>query len=281
MRAMAHRKMRRLGLIGAGGMAATVLEALALHLGTPLEQLSILVRPGSEAKAAALVAAHAVARNSAIHTDITAFLADVPDVVAECAGHAALRAHGEAVLASGCDLVAISVGALADGALYQRLEAAAEASGARLVLPPGAVGGIDALVAARLSGLEEIVYIGRKPPMAWRGTPAETLLDLGALAEAAVFFDGTARQAATDYPQNANVAAAVALAAGGFDTTRVQLVADPGITRNLHEVTVRSACADFTIRLEGRPSPTNPKTSLTAGYSVARALLQRVANIIV
>lgn len=274
-------RMNRLGLIGAGGMAATVLEALAARLPAPLALLTILVRPGGEAKAAALAAAHAVAEQAVIRSDIAAFLADAPDVVAECAGHAAVRAHGAAVLAAGCDLVVISVGALADDDLHRRLDAAAAASGAQLVLPPGAVGGIDVLAAARLSGLEEVTYIGRKPPAAWRGTPAEALVDLGALAGPAVFFDGTAREAARDYPQNANVAAAVALAAGGFDTTRVRLVADPGITRNVHEVSVRSACADFTIRLEGRPSPANPKTSLTAGYSVARALLQRAATTVI
>ncbi|UPG73194.1 aspartate dehydrogenase [Roseomonas gilardii subsp. gilardii] len=277
--------MRRLGLIGAGGMAATVLEALAAHLPAPLEHVTILVRPGSEARAEALLAAHRVAEASTVRSDIAGFLADAPDVVAECAGHGAVRAHGEAVLRSGRDLVVIAIGALADAELHGRLEAAARAGGAKLVLPPGAVGGIDALGAARLSGLEEVTYLGRKPPRAWKGTQAETLLDLDALTEPTVFYEGTAREAARNYPQNANVAATVALAArggnGGFDTVRVKLIADPGIARNVHEVAVRSGCADFTIRLEGRPSPANPKTSLTAGYSVARELLNRASATVI
>jgi aspartate dehydrogenase len=149
------------------------------------------------------------------------------------------------------------------------------------VLPAGAVGGIDALGAAKLSGLEEVTYTGRKPPLAWKGTAAEALLDLGALTEPATFFEGTAREAAMQYPQNANVAATVALAGAGFDATRVRLVADPTIARNLHEVSVRSAAAEFSIRLEGRPSPSNPKTSLTAGYSMAREVLNRARPVVV
>jgi aspartate dehydrogenase len=99
--------------------------------------------------------------------------------------------------------------------------------------------------------------------------------------EPTTFFEGTAREAARDYPQNANVAATVALAGRGMDATRVRLVADPGIAYNLHEVSVRSSAAEFTIRLEGRPSPDNPKTSLTAGYSIAREVLNRILPVVV
>jgi aspartate dehydrogenase len=266
--------MRRLGLIGAGGMAETVLTALAANLPAPLDHLSLLTRGGR-------LSVPGVARETSVHTDLAAFLADDPHLVAECAGHAAVRAHGPAVLASGRDMIVISIGALADDTLRADLVGAAHRGGSRLILPPGAVGGIDALAAARLSGLHDVVYTGRKPPKAWRGTPAERLLDLDALTEPTTFFEGSAREAARTYPQNANVAATVALAGLGFDATRVRLIADPGITRNVHEVSVRAACADFTIRLDGHPSPANPKTSLTAGYSVARAVLNRVASIVV
>ena len=275
--------MRRLGLIGSGGMAATVLTVLAANLPVPLDHVSLLTRPGSRDAAAALLAGAGprLAVATAVRTDLPAFLADDPHAVVECAGHGAVRAYGAAVLERGRDLIMISTGSLADEALRIELACAARRGGARLTLPPGAVGGIDALVAARLSGLKEVVYIGRKPPAAWRGTPAERLLDLDALTAPAGFFEGSAREAARDYPQNANVAAPVALAGAGFDATRVRLVADPGIVRNVHEVSVRSACADFTIRLEGHPSPANPKTSLTAGHSIAREVLNRVASLVI
>lgn len=275
--------MRTLGLIGAGGMAGTLLAALAEGLPAPLDRLSALVRPKNETAAQALLdgPGAAVAASRAVRVTLEAFLNDAPEVVVECAGHAAVREYGAAVLESGRDLIIVSIGALADDTLRTRLEAAARASGARLILPAGAVGGIDALAAARLSGLDEVIYTGRKPPGAWRGTPAERLLDLDALTEPATFYEGTAREAARDYPQNANVAATVALAGAGFDATRVRLVADPGVARNVHEISVRSTCADFTVRLEGRASPGNPKTSLTAGFSVAREVLNRIASTII
>lgn len=273
--------LNRLGVIGSGGMAATVLGALAANLPAPLAQVSVLTLPGQIHAAEALLSDARLGMTSSVRTDLAAFLADTPDLVVECAGHAAVEAYGPAVLESGRDLIVVSVGAMADDALRGRLEQAAALGGSRFTLPAGAIGGIDALGAARLSGLQEVTYTGRKPPLAWRGTAAERLLDLGALTAATPFFEGSARDAARQYPQNANVAATVALAGAGLDETRVRLIADPAITRNVHEVTVRSNCADFTIRLEGRPSPANPKTSLTAGFSVAREVLNRAAALVI
>jgi len=275
--------LSRLAIIGAGGIAATALTALADGLRRPLQQVSILVPPPSVGQAEALLAGLgdrlAAARH--VRTDIAAMLADAPEVVAECAAHAAVRDCGPAVLRAGCDLVVISIGALADDAIRASLEQAAAAGGGRIVLPAGAIGGIDALAAARLSGIESVVYTGRKPPQAWRGTPAEQLLDLGTLRKPAMFFEGSAREAARAYPFNANVAATLALAGVGLDRTQVRLVADPAVCRNVHEFAVRSGCGDFTVRLDGRPSPANPKTSLMAGYSVARELLNRAGAIVI
>jgi len=275
--------MKRLGVIGCGGIADVVLTTLARELAAPLDHVSLLVQPQSAAKAQALLRrlGPTFAKTGSVHIDVVALLADKPDVVAECASHVAVRDHGDAILRSGCDLVVISIGSLSDEGLYERLVAAAKAGRAHLVLPSGAIGGIDALAAARLSGLDSVVYTGRKPPKAWKGTPAETLLALDALAEPAVFFEGSARKAAADYPFNANVAATLAIAGIGLDNTQVRLVADPGILRNVHEFTVSSACGDFTMKLEGRPSPANPKTSLMAGYSVARELINRASPMVI
>ncbi len=273
-------KLSRLGMIGCGGIAELVLTTLARELTSPLAQLSLLVKPQSLGRAGALLeTCEELAAGCAVHTEISAFLNDAPDIVAECASHAAVRDYGPAVLKAGRDLIVISIGALSSDALRQQLAQAAQTGGARLILPPGAIGGIDALAAARLSGLESVVYTGRKPPLAWRGTPAERLLALDSLNAATVFFEGSARKAAEDYPFNANVAAALALAGIGLDATKVRLVADPAIKRNVHEFAVSAGCGDFSVRLEGRPSPANPKTSLMAGYSVARELLNRAGPV--
>jgi aspartate dehydrogenase len=214
-----------------------------------------------------------LAQEVSVVDDVAALLATGPNLVVECAGHGAVRAAGAKVLRGGCDLLVVSTGALSDDALHAELLKAAEAGDARLLFPAGAVGAIDLLGAAKLSGLIEVAYSSRKPPHAWLKTPAEKAVDLNSLREETVFYEGNAREAARDYPQNANVAATVALAGAGFDKTRVRLIADPAVTTNTHEIAVRSQCVNFSIRIEGRPSPANPKTSLSAAYSLAREVL--------
>ena len=133
----------------------------------------------------------------------------------------------------------------------------------------------------RLGGLTAVRYRSRKPPAAWRGSPAEQVADLGKLTSRTVLYRGNAGEAALRYPQNANVAAAVALAGLGFDATQVELVADPEAPGNVHEIEAESAAGRFAITLQGKPSRTNPKTSALAALSVARALLNEAARIVV
>jgi aspartate dehydrogenase len=267
----------RLGLIGHGAVATLALDAMARALPRPVEALICYVRTPSSARAADWAERYrgVVARDILIVDDLDGFLAAQPSVVAEAAGHGALAEAGLAVLAAGIDLIVSSVGVMADEILHARLLRAAAQSGAELVLSPGAVGGLDILAAARLAGLHGVTYTSRKPPLAWRGTAAETMVDLPSLQTEAVFFEGNAGEAARAFPQNANVAATIALAGVGLDATRVRLVADPAVRRNVHEIDIRSACADVTIRIEGHPAPDNPKTSTTTGYSLARLLLDR------
>ena len=275
--------LRRLGIIGAGGIAELALSTLAKELSRPLEQVSILVPAPFAAQANALLdrIGAALATTRVVRTELAGLLADKPDIVAECASHIAVEEFGAPILESGCDLIVISIGSLADDSLRAKLELGAKRGCSRLVLPAGAIGGIDALAAARLSGLDHVLYTGRKPPKAWRGTPAEELLDLESLREPQIFFEGTARIAAQSYPFNANVTATLALAGIGFDQTHVRLIADPHVSSNVHEFEVRSGCGEFLIQLKGRPSASNPKTSQMAGYSVARELLNRAGFVVI
>ena len=262
-----------LGLIGYGNIARTLMQVLGREGAAPA-RLTVLALPEFvPATQAAL--AQDYAGTAQVVTDSAALIAAAPSLVVECAGHAAVQAHATAVLRAGIETLVVSIGALADAALLLAVEQAARAGQTRVILPAGAVGGIDILSALRPSGIESVVYSGRKPPLAWTGTPAETLLDLRALTEAATFFTGNARDAATQYPKNANVAATLALAGLGFEDTQVRLIADPAVDRNIHEFTVRAGAADYTIRIEGRPSPDNPKTSVTTVYSVAREVMNR------
>jgi aspartate dehydrogenase len=173
------------------------------------------------------------------------------------------------------------VGALADPGLEAALRSAAVAGGARLILPAGAIGGIDLLAALAAAGGLTVRYRGTKPPAAWAGTPAAGILDLDALTEARVFFTGTAREAAAAYPKNANVAATLALAGAGFEATAVELAADPAAPGNVHEVSVASPLASYSLRIENLPSAGNAKTSATTIYSVLREIRNRRGPVVV
>lgn len=268
----------RLGLIGFGTIATLACDALVGAVTAPADLLICLARRESLARAGDWIAQYRsrLARDVQVTDDLRAFLAARPQVVAEAAGHAALREAGAPILTGGADLIVCSVGGLADDALRQSLEAAATRGGRQLIRSPGAIGGLDILAAARLSGLHSVHYTGRKSPLAWRGTPAEQVTRLEALTSPCIVFEGSAREAAIRFPQNANVAATIALAGAGLDATHVALVADPGVDRNLHEIVMRSACADVSIRIEGHPAPGNPKTSSTTGYALAALLLEYV-----
>lgn len=197
-----------------------------------------------------------------------------PDLVVECATHSAVRDSVPLLLEAGIDVVIVSIGALVDPATVERLEAAARKGNAKAIAVSGAIGGLDVLRAARIAGLDSVTYVGRKPPAAWKGTPAEHLLDLDRLDKPMTFYEGTATAAARDYPKNTNVTAAVALAGIGFDRTSVRLIADPKAAGNIHEVEAAGAFGTFRIVLNNKPLPDNPKTSWLAALSVEHAVLR-------
>ncbi|MDP4593131.1 MAG: aspartate dehydrogenase [Beijerinckiaceae bacterium] len=272
----------KLALIGYGTIARIVLETLGREAPGSLDTLVLVSQPQGMERARRMLAqlgatlGAPLARQTIVVTDIDDALAADPDVIAEAAGHGALQEFGARVLAAGVPLIVTSVGALADDALRACLDVAASESGTNYSLITGAVGGLDILGAVQLSGLNSVLYNSRKPPAAWRGSPAESLCELDAITHETVFFTGNAAEAAQMFPQNANVAATIALKGAGFADTRVNLIADPNVSRNVHELIVSGKSADFAIRIEGWPAPDNPKTSLTTAYSLAQTILARM-----
>ncbi|MDX8356478.1 aspartate dehydrogenase [Sphingopyxis terrae] len=239
-----------------------------------------LARSGDRFKiAAALVPAESRSEPPAggsvrIFHDVSELIAWRPSLVVECAGHAAVRDAVPHVLRAGIDVVIVSIGSLSDAKLLGDLEAAAIAGDSRLIVASGAVGGLDALRAAKRAGLTSVAYLGCKPPAAWQGSAAESLCDLSEITTRTVFFEGTAEEAARRFPKNANVAAAIALAGIGFDRTKVSLAADPAITCNSHNVTAQGAFGEFSITLHNNSLPDNPKTSLLAAMSMEESIVR-------
>jgi len=262
----------RVALIGYGAIGRVVADALLNIDGLVL--VGLLVRDDSPKRAAA-EARPAVM----VTTRAEELLANSPQIVVECAGHGGLHMHAEALLRGGADLLIASVGALADASLEGRLRNAAAEGGSRMLIPAGAMAGLDALGAARMAGLDRVDYTGCKAPVAWRGTRAERLIDLDRVNTQTVFFEGSARQAALAFPQNANVVAAVALAGLGFDRTRVRLVVDPGEARNQHRFTASGAFGELSATVIAETLSSNPKTSILAPWSLVRALQNLVATV--
>ncbi|QGN39697.1 aspartate dehydrogenase [Klebsiella oxytoca] len=249
--------MKKVMLIGYGAMAQAVIERLP-----PQVSLGWIVAREPHHEAIRQQFANAVvALSDPQQCDET------PDLVLECASQQAVAQYGEAVLARGWHLAVISTGALADSELEQRLRQA----GGKLTLLSGAIAGIDGLAAAKEGGLERVTYQSRKSPASWRGSYAEQLIDLNAVNETQIFFEGSAREAARLFPANANVAATVALGGIGLDATRVQLMVDPATQRNTHTLHAEGLFGEFHLELSGLPLASNPKTSTLAALSAVRA----------
>lgn len=258
-------------LVGFGAIGRSLARTLAAEP-TQARVVAVLVRPGGS-----VAGCGELPPGARVVDRVDALIAAQPHVVVECAGHAALRDLGPGILAAGKDLLVASVGALADADTENNLRRAAAQGGARVLLATGALGALDILATARLVGLTRVSYVGCKAPRAWANTPAAALIDPAKLDRAQMLFEGNARDAALRFPQNANVAAAVALAGVGFEDTRVELVADPAATGNRHSIKAEGAFGAFEFSVTGRVLPDNPKTSMLAPFSLAKALLSRRA----
>lgn len=264
----------KIALIGYGAIGAALLDGVRADAG--IEIAAVVARPRSQGRVAAAV--QAVAPAAAV---VTAVPAAGIDLVVEAAGHAAVAQHVLPALQRGIPCILISVGALSQPGLPERLEAAARAGRTQLQLISGAIGAIDALAAARVGGLERVVYTGRKPPLAWTDTPADENFDLAHLSAETVIFEGSARDAARLYPKNANVAATVSLAGMGLDHTRVRLIADPQVRANTHHLEAEGAFGALELTLRNRALAANPKTSALTVYSAVRAVRAQVAPVVI
>jgi aspartate dehydrogenase len=197
-------------------------------------------------------------------------LVDVADIVVECAPGKLVRSIVAPFVTSGKIAVVVSVGALLDN---EDLIELARRNGGQIVVPTGALIGLDAVTAAAVGTIHSVRMVTRKPPLGLAGAPyiVEHNIDIEGITEPLRVFEGTARDAAKGFPANLNVAVALSLAGIGPDRTTLEIWADPTVTRNTHRVEVESDSARFSMSIENIPSE-NPKTGMITALSVVACL---------
>jgi aspartate dehydrogenase len=201
-------------------------------------------------------------------------LVERSDLVVEAATQAALREFGPTVLGAGRHLMVLSVGGLV-GVLdeWARL---AEKHGCRILVPSGAIAGLDGVKGAREGAITAVTMETRKPPRGLAGAPwiEERKIDLDAIREETLIFEGTATEAVRAFPANVNVVAALSLAGIGPERTRIKVHAVPGLTRNQHRIAIEGEFGRLRIEVENVPSE-NPRTGKLS-YLSAIAMLREL-----
>jgi aspartate dehydrogenase len=192
------------------------------------------------------------------------------DIAVECAPAAIIEDICRPMLEAGKSVIVLSCGALLPRPQILDL---AKAKGGRIIVPTGALLGLDAVVAAAEGEITSVRMTTRKPPAGLKGAPylEQHGISVDGLSEAKRVFSGSAREAAAGFPANVNVAAALSLAGIGPDRTRIDIWADPAVTRNCHEIEVEADSARFRMSIENVPSE-NPKTGRIVALSVLATL---------
>jgi len=198
-------------------------------------------------------------------------LAQMCDIIIECAPTAAFMDIATPAMEAGRQMITVSAAALIE---HMHIVDVARAHGGRIIMATGALLGLDAVRAAAQSEIYSVTMITRKPPKSLKGAPHLEVLgiDVMALTSPMLLFDGSARDGARGFPANVNVAAALALAGIGPDRTKLQIWADPSLERNTHTIKVEADSARFELMIENVPSVEKPGTGRITALSMIAAL---------
>lgn len=249
----------KIGLIGCGNIGQFLLEALNVRKVIPDYRLvSVYGRPGRDVSAV-VQDFHVKA-----YDDFQSFLESDIDLVIEAANIEAVKDMAPRVIRNGKDLVIVSVGALADADFYREIKELCEEKGTKILIPSGAIGGLDILKAAMATQQLDFVSITtRKPPKA---------LSKPSLELEEIVFEGPASEAIEQFPQNINVSIILSIVGLGSQQTNVKIIADPKVDKNNHYIEAKGAFGSVKINIENHPMPSNPKTSYLAALSVLSTL---------
>jgi aspartate dehydrogenase len=260
---------RRVGLIGCGTIGS---------------QLAIAIDSGKVPNATLVSLFDVVAENAQslqgrlehraeIFGDFDRFLQSEIETIVEAASQQAVRSFANSALASGKDLMVMSVGALADPHFLTELLDMAQKHSTRIYIPSGAIAGIDAIRSVK-NFIGTVTLTTTKHPKALAGAPffAERGIKPEEIMQKTEIFTGPASEAVKLFPANVNVAAVLGLAGIGPAKTRVRIVADPNTKTNKHDISASGSFGEIQISVDNVPSPGNPKTSYLAILSAIECL---------
>jgi aspartate dehydrogenase len=259
--------------VGIAGLGAVGLDvAKRLIAGIPgLKLAAVAVRDAYKARRALPQVGDSIPVRKATE------LADQCDIVVECLPPALFREVAISAIDKGRVFMPLSVAQLLEnGDLVER----ARLKGARILVPTGALIGLDAVRAAAEGTIHSVKMVTRKPPAGLDGAPylRDQGISVSGLKAPLKVFDGSAREGARGFPTNVNVAAALSLAGIGPDRTQLEIWADPTVTRNTHTITVDADTARFTMTIENIPSD-NPRTGKSVAPSTVAALRALVSEL--
>jgi len=262
------------GLIGCGAIGAVLAQAIDRGQAGDTRLILVFDRNVERAEklAGKLKSKPKVAKN-------VKELLECQDVklVIEAASHGAVKDYAVEVLKAGKDLMIMSVGALVDSGLLGEISQAAKERERKVYIPSGAIAGLDGVKASALGKIESVILTTRKPVEGLADNPYFIEKTGGRVEKPTLIYEGSAAEACKLFPANVNVAATLGLAGIGAEKTVVRVVADPTISRNVHEIEVRGEFGELWVHVENVPSTENPKTSFLAALS-AIATLKRLTE---
>jgi len=238
--------MKRVGLIGCGAIGTVLAEAIERKL-IVCDELVVFDIDVSKAQKLKKALKFPVK----IVVNLEEMITAKPKVIVEAAGQQAVREYYNRLLKSKIDFIIMSTGALLE----------LDTSSNKLHFPAGAIGGLDALEAASNAGIDEITLTSRKNPKAFGKSNLRE----------SIIYEGLAEEAAKLYPREMNVAATIALTVKPA-RVKVQVVSDPNLNRNTHEIHVKWRFGEMTMRFANDPHPENPHTSALAAWSAISLL---------
>ena len=195
------------------------------------------------------------------------------DIVVEAASQNALTSYLNSIISLKKDALVMSIGAFANPEFFSQIIKNVEKNDINLYLPSGAIAGIDAIKSVR-SSISYVTITTTKNPNSLKDSPffKKTNLTIDSIKKRTLIFEGSAIEAVQNFPANVNVAALLGLAGIGIEKTKVNVIADPSLRINKHEIKVIGKFGELIVRVKNVPSPTNPKTSYLAILSVIESL---------